>query len=491
MSVNTEQTGIFSTEKIKFYLHLIIVVALMFGFRYIPPIAPITPIGMTVLGVFLGLLYGWTMLGIFLPSLLGLIAFGTCGYMTNAEFLSAGFGHDITVMMIFSLIFIGGLVAEFDITDILIQKIFSIKLLYGKPWLFSSSIILANWLVCCFVNPYIVVVFVYTMIFQICKAVDYKPQSIWPSMMIIGCTLGASVSIISFPYKATTLMFMGAYTAATGNTMDWGAYTITMLVLSTLFLLGFVLACRVIFRPDLSKLAQIKSDTFLEEGKKISKQQKYALGLMGATLLCLLLPSFLPKTWFIAQFFSKLGITNVFLVALVIAMCVQLDGKPLINFSSLAGKGMQWNVFLIMPIALPVISALSSQETGITAFIMGILAPILMGKPLLIFLLLLIGISALMTNYFNNMVVIMIFIPITCGYAAVLGFNAEAVCALLIVIGYLAILSPAGSPLTAIMFGNNEWVTAKTGYIYGGIALIVAFIITIVIGLPLSNFLFA
>lgn len=39
------------------YLHVIITVLLMFGFGKIPPFGAITPFGMQMLGVFLGLIY--------------------------------------------------------------------------------------------------------------------------------------------------------------------------------------------------------------------------------------------------------------------------------------------------------------------------------------------------------------------------------------------------------------------------------------------------
>ena len=49
-----------SVNKNKLYwMHSFISLALMFGFGFLPPIEPITAMGMKVLGAFLGLLYGW------------------------------------------------------------------------------------------------------------------------------------------------------------------------------------------------------------------------------------------------------------------------------------------------------------------------------------------------------------------------------------------------------------------------------------------------
>mgnify|MGYP000962818424 CR=1 FL=1 len=47
-------------------IHCIIMVALTFGIGFIPPIGgDITVMGMKILGVFIGVLYGWTFLGFF------------------------------------------------------------------------------------------------------------------------------------------------------------------------------------------------------------------------------------------------------------------------------------------------------------------------------------------------------------------------------------------------------------------------------------------
>ena len=65
------------------WLHTIIVFLLMFGFGQLPPIAPITELGMRVLGVFLGMLYGWSACSILWPSLLGMISLGMTGALPS------------------------------------------------------------------------------------------------------------------------------------------------------------------------------------------------------------------------------------------------------------------------------------------------------------------------------------------------------------------------------------------------------------------------
>ena len=65
-----------SVNKNKLYwMHSFISLALMFGFGFLPPIEPITAMGMKVLGAFLGLLYGWMFIELGWPSLLSVYCY--------------------------------------------------------------------------------------------------------------------------------------------------------------------------------------------------------------------------------------------------------------------------------------------------------------------------------------------------------------------------------------------------------------------------------
>ena len=60
-------------------LHYTITLAIMLMVGMIPPAEPITVLGMKVVGVFAGMVYGWSTLGLIFPSLLGLCIFAVSG----------------------------------------------------------------------------------------------------------------------------------------------------------------------------------------------------------------------------------------------------------------------------------------------------------------------------------------------------------------------------------------------------------------------------
>ena len=140
-----------------------------------------------------------------------------------------------------------------------------------------------------------------------------------------------------------------------------------------------------------------------------------------------------------------------------------------------------------MAFAMPMMTLLTNQECGIVPSLMAVLVPILGGHSPLLFVLITLIVAAIMTNLLNNMVVIMVLIPILSGFAVASGVSAMVIVCMLIVCGYLAIILPAGSPLTAIMYANREWVNLKVGFMYGGLSLVIFVLVLFCVGFPLGN----
>ena len=69
-----------------YYIHSIIFLLITINTGFLPT-------GMKVLGVFLGLLYGWIFIGFIWPSLLGMLALGMTGYASIIDVFIGGFGH--------------------------------------------------------------------------------------------------------------------------------------------------------------------------------------------------------------------------------------------------------------------------------------------------------------------------------------------------------------------------------------------------------------
>ena len=94
------QQGLTNLTPIK-VIHILISLAIMVCFKFVPAAEPLTPLGVEVIGIFLGMLYGWLIANdSFWPSIFGLLFLGLSSYSTVPAVLRDGFGNS-TVLLLF------------------------------------------------------------------------------------------------------------------------------------------------------------------------------------------------------------------------------------------------------------------------------------------------------------------------------------------------------------------------------------------------------
>ena len=89
-------------ENKKIWINFAIMLILTNGIGLLSPVGNITPMGMKVLGVFVGTLYGWLTIDFVIASMLGLLFLGLSGYTNILGALCAGFSDSTVVMMTMS-----------------------------------------------------------------------------------------------------------------------------------------------------------------------------------------------------------------------------------------------------------------------------------------------------------------------------------------------------------------------------------------------------
>lgn len=101
--MNQESSGtLINKEKLTWNVEKVLKICLSFFimifFNYLPAVEPITPLGMKVLGVFIGTVLLISLVDITWPSLLAIILFSFTGVMTVNEAIIGSIGSWVTTL---------------------------------------------------------------------------------------------------------------------------------------------------------------------------------------------------------------------------------------------------------------------------------------------------------------------------------------------------------------------------------------------------------
>ncbi len=464
------------------YVHVAVMLILMIGAYFVPPVSTITPVGMKVLGVFLAMLYGWTTCGMVWPSMLGMIGVALSGAVTMKEFANLSFGNETIVFMIFVFVFTG-VIDEVGLIGYIANKMISFKFLNGRPWLFSAFLLIGAFISSAFINMFATILVVWGIIYIVAERFDFKPQDRWPMLMIMGTILASSIGGCIMPYKPVPLVILQAYSTISGTSMDFFKYICFSLPVTFLVMVFYVLICRFVFRPDMKELKHISVDFADKDALILNKKQKVAVAFLAAFIFLMIAPSILPAQWIVTIAIKQLGIVGCLLILLVLMYWVKVDGEPMLDFPKMT-KHISWEVMLTFGFIIPFTGIFTGEATGIKECIVQMLQPILAGMSPIVFLAITLLIATLLTNIANNMVVGAVFATLIFAIGnGIMGMDVTPMVAVLIVCCNLALATPAASPTAAMCFANSKWCKASDLYKYGWLTVLLGFVFTAVVGL--------
>ena len=374
-------------------IHYAITAFLIFGFGFIPPIDPITPTGMAVLGTFLGAVYGWTTINMVWPSLMAMVGLSLA--VGTMPVLAASFGNPV-IAMLFPLFALIALLNETKVTEVIANMFISNKLALGRPWVMVTLFFLGVY-VCSIINVFVSVLLFMVFAKDIFKKADIKPFTKFPAAMLLGVAFSVMNGQIMLPFLNTGITMCGAYSAMSGEMLPYGEYIMFMIPMNILLICTYVLVMRFVLRVDVSPLKNLTAD-MLGEKQKLNHDQKLALSFLGIIIVVLLSSSLLPKTWAISIFLNKITpFGQVAIVVGAIMLIQKKDGTPFFDFNKLASRGMAWDCIFMTCFIMPISQFLTADNTGIKEFLASLLEPMSVLPPF-VFILAMMAFAAIVTN---------------------------------------------------------------------------------------------
>ncbi len=474
---------------VKYLINSAIGIILMFGFGLIPAPAPVTPVGMQVAGVFLGVIYLWTTVEIFWPSILSLAALAATDYATMAAVAASSFGNSSTFLCLFAIAIVG--VAELhNVSDYILSAILKIKMINGHPWCFTMVMFFSAFLVSILVNFFVGLFLLWGLFYKLCAQVGYKKGDKYPSMLIFGILVSGALGANVLPYRGMALVL-----TSTLRSMDASAslmylpFFLSSVLASVLTILGYVAFMKFICRCDISPLKGINvSSLDTQILPPMSRLQKFLLGYLFLMAFLLFAPAYLPTSWPLVSTLNKLGPLGILCILFAVLCMIRVDGKSIVDFKELAHKKIMWDIIFLIAAVFAISGALTADATGIKALILGLLNPIFAGQSPYVFVILLCLAAVILTNITSNAVVAILLLTISVIFSTQFAIQLDGIVVLLVFCTNLAFLLPASSFYAAMLYAN-EWLRPKDIQKSAAFIMIWGFIISIFVIYPLYTFL--
>ena len=474
----------------------IIGILIMFLGFLLPPFAGISKAGVIIIFIFAGALLLWTFVSGDWASILALVLIGLSGYYGagaagfKAALVSA-LGNDTVLTIMFLSILFGGLQMS-GALSYLVKWFLSRKIVAGHPYVILAFIGGLSFLVSGVSTNMVALIVMWAIVQNICSISSIgRKEPIWVYMFGI-VLLGASVGTAILPFQGVGIAMMSVYNNIGGDyPISTTGYLILTVLMGILLMAVFLVLTKFIFRPDVSKLKCLTCETLNATYTQppMSKAQKLYLAVLPLYLLMVVVPSFgtlgqLP----ILNLLNEMGALGIAFAWMVVLMLVRFDGTPVLNFREVASRQVPWSVVLMVAIGIAVSQVFGDAEVGIMNAIQNVLRPLLAGKPTLLVVLILMVTGVIITNFAANAAMAFVLTPIAVACATELGLNPAPIALCVMMIVFVALLTPAASPATAMCYAEDRYYTAKEIRSWALVISILAIVLYTVVGYPLSTF---
>ncbi len=455
----------------RIWIHFAIMLVLLIGIGFLPPFGEITPMGMKILGVFVGTLYGWIFLDFVIASIIGLVFLGLSGFTTVLGAFQAGISNMVVIYMIIAFAF-AALLNELNLTGALATTLLSLKLTKGRPWLIVFMLFFAGWLIAAFAETIPAILILWAVVYKIADQVGLKRHSKEVGYLLTGVIFFAGMGAYLFPFKPAILGFSGGYVSVMGE-LDQMRYYFGFIVANIIFFVAYLIFGRII-KFDIVKM-QIDLSHYAGNSSW-GKKEKWGLIFTIFFILFLALPVFLPMTPLVATW-KGLGIIGAVVIIISTAYVITVDGKPLITQpAQLWTKGISWDLIFMIAATMPIGEALRSDEGGVIKTLLDTLAGAIGSMNWVLFTLVCMIALGLLTQIAHNLIIAAVLFPIFAPICADMGGDPMLWFIIMFMTINAAFTTPAASGWAAMLHGNSEWMSSKTSYMFGFSTLIVVWI---------------
>ena len=435
------------------WVHMVITLALMFLFGYLPPFATVTPLGMKLLGVFIGVIYGYSACGdIIWPSLFAIIAFGISGYSSMAQVITNGLGHNVVFQSIVGFVAAGSL-SYYGFGKWFVRWSLSKPIFKKSPMLYVWAFFVIFGLSCVVVNQIVLSLILYGIWNDIADNCGYDEKSGFRYVGFAGVMLCTVLGGGMIPYQSWMLGLANNWSASVGTQLNMGVMACITIPTTVLIITAYVFISKWIFKIDYSKMQRFDETKLGEDSKIMRPRVKRILIVYCLTVIICILGNTLIGTGLATFVNNTLTVAGCYCICAAILLILpsgEGDGQPCIVFKDVKNTAISWEVILMCAVTLPLSSAVTSEGTGVVPWISGVFAPIFAGKGPGFILVFTIIVSMILTNLGSNIAFGSALIPIIAPFTVAAGMNPTLAGAALVYMVNVGLILPGASAPAAI-----------------------------------------
>lgn len=426
---------------------------------------------MMVLGIFAGSVLLWIAVGIDWPSLFCILALMFVPGL-NANTVVANSMGNATVSFLLFTFCCSHALGQTAFTRRCAIMFLSTKLAKKGPWwflclYFASILILGS----CMSTTVIVLIYL-TINEEIFAMLGLRKGDSFASMMTMGLVIVASISGAMTPIAHVfPLTAMSIYTGISGERISYMAYMAGGIPAAVAATAAMLVMFRLVLRPDTSAIETIDVQSLKSSLTPMDSREKKIVsvffGVVALWVLPELVKGIVPN---VAAYINEFGTVGPALLGVVL-LCVMTDqGKPVMRLGE-AVKAVPWPSILMAASCLALGAAMTSADIGLSDWLKTAIAPMIGSLSGFTFVLILVAISAVMTNVGSNMVTVAVATTIGVPVALAMGesVNAGAVAAVVGMISTYAFATPPA--MTTVVLGTGSGWTdngqmAKYGFLF-------------------------
>ncbi|MFH1031374.1 MAG: SLC13 family permease [Chloroflexota bacterium] len=469
-------------------------VILLLVFLLLPPIEPLTPLGMKIAGIFLFTIIWWATVGTGYPSLLAIILLIVTGAMTAKSVFAVSWGNWLVLFIIGVMGLSGGL-RDSGFSRRFAVWFMSRRFARGRPWMMIAMLLLACSLMGMVLSLTANCIIFMAIVAPMLEGMGFKKGDKFAAMVMMGIAWASTASFVMTPIASVgNLLVINWIQRDAGYTVtfpQWFLWGIPMGLLVYLMLLAIY---RFVVRPDVTKIAEMSAE-YIRKAKNemgaMKLEEKIAVGVFLAVIICWLLPD-LGRNAFpgVSTYLTNIGRAIPPLAGAALLCIITVKKQPVLHFDRWMAEHTEWGTIALVATIAIMGEIVGDPQTGIPQLLTKVFQPLAAGAPLYVFVLMGIAWVILQTNVMSNMVsatlVYAVMIPIMVkagvGNPAALGVGIAAA-------SNLAFALPSATTSTALVVGSG-WVPVPFLGRYGVILVVPMILLFTFVGYPYANLIF-